>query len=154
MNDDNGELDGSALDSDGLPHAVKVMSELLDPWKDNGERIVGGDSWFASVPAVMYLRTKGFGYVSPIKTATKEYPMAHLLQSLEVQRCGDFKYMRTEEGGDDQMTAVMWVDRDCKYSVGNGETAMIDGPYFRTCWRQLEPVASNADASCVEISQA
>jgi len=148
--DDNNELDGSALDREGLPHAVRVMDELLHPWKNDGERLVGGDSWFASVPAVRHLKLKGFRYVGPIKTATREYPMAHL-QSLELQQRGDFRYMISSEG-DEYMTAVMWADRDRKYFIGNGEATLVDvEPTYRTRWRQLDNVENNTDPQRIDI---
>jgi hypothetical protein len=38
-------------DDDGVPHAVQVRKQLMNPWLHDGERIRYGESCFASVHA-------------------------------------------------------------------------------------------------------
>jgi len=143
------EADGNA-DDDGVPHAVQVMKQLMNPWLHDGERIICGDSYFASVRAARHMMEYGIRFIGVVKNATREFPMQHL-SSLELNGRGDFRVMTTTGNQDSALKAVLWVDRDRRFFIGNAEADKVVEPIFRTRWRQVDDVATNADAERVEL---
>ena len=62
---------------DGVLYGTKVILELVRPWA-NTNRLVCGDSYFASVGAALSLMNIGLRFIGVVKTATKKFPMKYL----------------------------------------------------------------------------
>ena len=80
----------------------------------------------------------GSRFIGVVKTATKKFPMAYL-DSIELEGQGDCKVIATlnDDNQRAEMVAVLWVDKNCSYFVGNSEgTAQVE-PMYMTCWHQL-----------------
>ncbi len=67
----------TAQNEDGMLHGANVCKYLVQLWAFS-DRVVCGDSYFASVPTVKELRCIGLRFIGVVKTATKIYPIAWL----------------------------------------------------------------------------
>ena len=71
---------GQIMSEQELLHGgAKVMRDLVMPWM-NSDRVVCGDSYFASVPAARMMMRYGMKYIGVVKSATRQYPMPYLSQ--------------------------------------------------------------------------
>jgi Transposase IS4 len=59
-----------------LNHGTKVLLKLIQPWQMS-DRVICADSYFASVQAAKELLRAGMKFIGVVKTATKEFPLAH-----------------------------------------------------------------------------
>ena len=84
-------------DNQGLLHGAVVMKELVLPWLHT-DRIVCGDSYFASVPAALMISRYGMRFIGVVKSATRQFPMAYLSQ-VELHDRGDRKGGSSHKGG-------------------------------------------------------
>ena len=81
------------------------------PWM-HSDRVVCGDSYFASVPAARMTMRYGMRFIGVVKSATRQYPMPYLSQ-VELNNRGDRKGMVTRGGetnGEPKMMAFVWMD--------------------------------------------
>lgn len=63
---------------DDIHHGGQVLLDLIEPWLGSN-RLVAGDSYFASVSIAHELETKySMGFMGSIKTATKGFPQGYL----------------------------------------------------------------------------
>ena len=107
---------------DGMLHGTRVMINLLVPCHNDRERVVCGDSYFASVSAVIEIKKLGLRSIGVIKTATKQFPMAYL-SSREVIGHGNSHALYTKNQDDEvELLAIIWIDRDRRYFISNSET--------------------------------
>lgn len=148
--EDNRQQPITAEDDQGLLHGALVMKELVLPWLHT-DRIVCGDSYFASVPAAQMLSRHGTRFIGVVKTATRQYPMTHLSQ-VELQDRGDRKGLITR-GGDRQpkLLAFVWMDRQRRYFISTASSLDAGTPYTRTRWRQTDDTP-NAEPTRVELT--
>ena len=99
------------MSDQGLLHGAKVMRDLLMPWM-HSDRIVCGDSYFASVPAATMMMRFGMQFIGVVKSATRQYPMTFLSQ-VELNNRGNRKGMVTIGGdtaGDPKLLAFVGMD--------------------------------------------
>ena len=94
------ETQDAGAEDDGLLHGASVMKELVLSWLHT-DRIVCGDSYFASVPAAQMLSRNGMRCIGVVKTATRHYPIAYLSR-VELHDHGDRKGLVTRGGRDKQ----------------------------------------------------
>jgi hypothetical protein len=137
-------------DDDGLLHGTSVLKNLVLPWA-NTNRIVCGDSYFASVGACEEMKRIGLRFIGVVKTATRRYPLPYL-SSLELVNRGD-RVGLTAKGpdGEPSMLAFVWMDRNRRYFITNCSSLQEGAPYSRIRWRQVDTTA-NADAQRVELT--
>ena len=104
-----------------LVAALGIGEKSLPPDKKL-QRVVFGDSWFASYETVKALREKlGLHFVGVIKTAHKEYPIEHCRWSLVGEDRGKFVVFKAVE--DNNVWAVGWSDIHFKtYICTQGDT--------------------------------
>ena len=138
-------------DQDGMLHGTSVMINLLKPWHHDGERVVCGDSYFASVSAVTEMKKVGIRFIGVIKTATKQFPMAYLSSQEVIERGNSHALYTKDQDGEVELLAVMWVDRDRRYFVANTETMQQAEPIFRIRWRQVDET-TNAEPERQELT--
>ena len=71
---------GKASDGRMYGHTTATTLRLVKPWFSS-ERVVFGDSWFASVMTAEALAQKGLFFLGDVKTATKRFPSEALEQN-------------------------------------------------------------------------
>jgi hypothetical protein len=137
-------------DDDGLLHGTAVLKSLVLPWA-NTNRIVCGDSYFASVGACEEMQRIGLRFIGVVKTATRRFLLAYL-SALELVNRGD-RFGLTSKGpdGEPAMLAFVWMDRNRRYFIANCSSLQEGAPYSRIRWRQVDTTA-NADATRVELT--
>lgn len=95
-----------------LNHGTKILADPCAPWNDF-ERIVCGDSYFASVQAAETLLAKNLRFTGVIKTYTKRFPISYF-NSHHLLNKGDFKTLMSRvnlpNGEQRDVAAVCWLD--------------------------------------------
>lgn len=133
-----------------LLHGTQVVKQLVRPWL-NSNRIICADSAFASVGCANELKRLGMRFIGVVKTATKQFPMKWLSE-VELSNRGDRKGLvaRNADGGDVNLLAFVWMDRDRRYFITNTSSLGEGTPVTRERWRQVnqEP---NADPERVDL---
>ena len=141
---------GEGNNEQGLLHGATVMKELVLPWLHT-DRIVCGDSYFASVPAALMLSRNGMRFIGVVKTATRQYPMGYL-QRVELQDRGDRKGLVTRgSDGQPSLLAFVWMDRQRRYFISTASSLDAGAPYARLRWRQLDE-SPNAEPTRMELT--
>jgi hypothetical protein len=120
----------------------------------HSDRVVCGDSYFASVPAARMMMRYGMQFIGVVKSATRQYQMPYL--SLELNNRGDRKGMVTRGGetnGEPKMIAFVWMDRQRRYFITTCSSLAEGSPFKRQRWRQLEDASSDehADPQLVDL---
>ena len=115
-------------------HGTAVTLRLTEPWFHTN-RIICGDSYFASVEAAKYLLEKGLKFIGVVKTATREYPMKYL-SNQEMQSRGQHISMVSQLDNGQELMAVMWLDRERRYFVSSTGTTNLGTPFYRERWRK------------------
>ena len=140
----------SAADEQTLLHGASVMKELVLPWLHT-DRIVCGDSYFASVPAAQMLSRNGMRFIGVVKTATRQFPMAYLSR-VELQDRGDRKGLVARgDDGQSSLLAFVWMDRQRRYFISTASSLDVGIPYTRLRWRQVDE-SPNAEPTRVELT--
>jgi Transposase IS4 len=67
---------------DGLLHGTQVLKYLIYPW-DFSHRMVGADSYCASVGAAIELMQQGLRFIGLVKTITKIYDISCKKEEIE-----------------------------------------------------------------------
>jgi Transposase IS4 len=80
----------------GLLHGTVVPQRLISPWAGSN-RIVCGDSYFASVEAATHLRSLGLHFIGVVKTATRKFQIRYL-QHQEIEARGSCDARARKEG--------------------------------------------------------
>lgn len=123
---------------DNVPHGAAVLKKLSAPWAGT-QRVVSADSYFASVPVAIELRKMGLRFSGVLKTATRGFPMQALSTMVLDARGYYASYSRTTADGVVDLMAVVWVDRERRYS--STSTTLPGEPYERMRWRQIDEEA-------------
>lgn len=120
----------------GLSHGAAVTKRLVDPWS-HSNRIVCGDSYFASVHTAQVLKGIGLGFIGVVKTAHRKFPLKYL-GSLPIDGRGKWVTMIHKDvtGGCD-LAAVLWVDRERRYFVASSGSTLPGSTIYRTRWRKV-----------------
>ena len=120
-----------------LNHGTKVLMELLETWKGGTRNCtVCAGSYFASVKTFRELELIGFNFIGVVKTATKLFPIKWL-NPLELENCGDRKVLVSKDSDGNLLEiAVMWVDTNHRFFVGNAEGVEDGEPIYHMRWRQ------------------
>jgi hypothetical protein len=117
------------INENNLPHATKVIHDLVYPWF-NTRRVICADSYFASFHCAQYLKKKGLKFIGVIKTATRNFPHQYLGE-LVFQNRGDRKVLVSyeEDGITPAYYAAVWVDRDRRYFISTADGSLPGNPY-------------------------
>jgi hypothetical protein len=110
-----------------MNHGTCIVKQLAQPWF-HSNRIICCDSYFSSVATAKMLLAVGMRMIGVVKTATKQFPMAHLT-NLEMTQRGDRLGLVAYDAITKlpNMLAFVWVDRERRYfiattgSVGEGQ---------------------------------
>ena len=116
-----------------MGHGTKVIRDLILPWINapGDPRTVCADSYFVSVATEMELKRCVINFIGVVKTATKQYPMSYL-QNLELGGRGDYKVVESFNNNFlAEMLAVLWVDHERQYFIGNTEGVSSGEPQYR-----------------------
>jgi hypothetical protein len=125
------ELSRTAPSEAGLLHGTIVLRRFISPWAGSN-RIVCGDSYFASVEAATHLRSLGLHFIGVVKTATRKFPMRYL-QHQELEARGDrVMLMHENKECEADMMAVMWLDWERRYFIATTSSIAEGRPYDRT----------------------
>jgi Transposase IS4 len=99
-----------------MNHGTRVLLDLISPWW-HSNRIVCADSYFSSVQTALKCKACGIKYIGVVKTATKQYPMAHL-GKIEMKDKGDrYAMVARDENGQQEFLAFVWRDRERRYFI-------------------------------------
>ena len=79
-------------------HGTAVTLRLVEPWFDT-ERIVCGDSFFASAATARALYMRGMRFIGVVKLATKEYPKKYLSEVEKSQRGDHVSLISSDANG-------------------------------------------------------
>ncbi|KAG7343000.1 transposase IS4 [Nitzschia inconspicua] len=124
-----------AREDDGLTLGTRVAKYLVEPWART-DRIVCGDSFFASVATAKELKSMGLRFIGVVKNASSHYPMTWL-SSLELSNRGDHKgLVHLDNDGNPDMMAFVWVDRERRYFISTCSSLVEGDPHVRNRWRQ------------------
>jgi Transposase IS4 len=127
-----------------------VLYDLVKPWA-NTNSIVVADSYYASVQAALRLWTIGLRFIGTIKTATREFPMAHLSSKVMADGRGDrYGVVSRDLPTGASMMAYCWVDRDRRYFITTCSSLSPGPPCCRKRWRQIDKTP-NADPELVDV---
>ena len=136
-----------------LGHGMKVCLDLLDPWRNapGTRRVVCADSYFALVATCIELYKHNFNFIGVIKNAAKQFPMEYL-KGLELGMRGDHKSLVTfDEHKRAMLLAVLWVDRERRYFVGNSKGVDPREPQYHKRWQQVNKDDAFAPPEKVEM---
>ena len=94
----------------------------------------------------------GTRFIGVVKTATRNYPMSYL-QSVELNQRGNGKGLISFGvlSGDPTMLAFVWMDRQRRYFIATASSLGAGTPYTRWCWRQVDPIDTNADPTNLQL---
>ena len=120
----------------GMSHGTAVTSRLIAPWT-HSNRIVCGDSYFASLETALTLFSLGMKFIGVVKTAHRGFPLNHL-STIPMSGRGSWTSMvhRDNESGID-VGAVLWVDRERRYFVATSGTTLPGTTIYRERWRRV-----------------
>ena len=119
-------------------HGCNVLYDLVKPWA-NTDSIVVADSYFASVQAALRLKSIGLRFIGTIKTATREFPMAHLANKVMADGRGDrYGLLSRDNNTGTSMLAFCWIDRDRRYFITTCSSLADGPPCMRTRMKQVE----------------
>ena len=124
-------------EENGYNHGCNVLHELVEPWA-NTNRVVVGDSYFASVQAAIRLFQIGLRFIGVIKTATAGYPMAYLGRKELPEGKGDRHGVITVDDAGCQLLAFVWSDRDRRYFISTCSSLAAGHVIERTRWKQVD----------------
>jgi hypothetical protein len=128
----------NAANKGGMLHGTKVCIELVSNyfWSD---RVVCGDSYFASVGCAEELLKNGLRFIGVVKTATEKFPYNYLGKLVLTGNRGDRRGLVRyhPEINQPQMLALVWMDRDRRYFISTAFGLDEGAPYSRTRYRQL-----------------
>ena len=76
--------------------------------------------------------------------ATKKYPM-HFLNLNYPHECRDYKKLASINEDDDsaRAMAIICLNKNCQFFVGNAETDTAEDPLYRVRWRQVSEQSNN-----------
>jgi hypothetical protein len=111
---------------------------LVKPW-GNSDRVVVGDSYFASVPAALRLKAMGLRFIGVVKTATSGFPSKFLGEVHLPKGKGDMKGLlhKDPESGT-TLLAFTWVDRDRRNFIASCSSLSPGKMVDRDRWRQRD----------------
>ena len=131
-------------------HGCNVLYDLVKPWA-NTNSIVVADSYFASVQAALRLKAIGLRFIGTVKTATKEFPMAHLGSRVMAAGRGDrYGLISKDAATGTDLLAFCWVDRDRRYFISTCSSLTAGTPCRRRRWRQVDQ-SPNAAPEVVNV---
>lgn len=117
-------------------HTTALTLRLVQPWLKTN-RVVCGDSYFASVQTAEAMTKYGMGFIGVVKNAVTEFPM-QFLASKELTTRGDYISMvSTNEYSGKSLMAVLWMDRERRYFVSSCHTTNEGTPICRERWRTV-----------------
>jgi hypothetical protein len=121
----------------GLNHGTVIIKSLVSPWIMS-DLIVCADSYFASVATALELKRLGLRFIGVVKTATKQFPLAHL-SGLELRDRGDHRGVVSKGiDGQPSLLAFVWLDRNRRYFIATGSSLLAGATYSRDRWRQVD----------------
>jgi Transposase IS4 len=127
---------GVVEDNPELLHGIKVTKELVAPWM-HSDRVICGDSYFASVACAKELLRYRLRFIGVVKTANRMFPQAYL-SNIELQERGQHDGLVAKDGnGRPELLSFVWVDRERRYFISTAGSLAPGLPYTRTRWRQL-----------------
>ena len=134
----------------GLNEGMTVLKELVCPWAKT-DRVVAGDSHFASVQAACELCKIGLRCTGVVKTATRDHPHNHLSKVEFKERgecCGLVHDGSTAK--DPDLLAFAWVDRDRRHFTSTCSSLRMVDPIVRCRMRQVNQ-EENAEPEMVRL---
>ena len=124
----------------GMNHGTAVALRLVSPWLHTN-RIVCADSYFASVQTATALRDNGMRFIGVVKTATRGYPMAYLSAKPMTGRGTWYSMTSRRDASGNNVSAVLWVDRERRYFVATTGTTLPGQTIYRERWRRVGNVS-------------
>ena len=123
-----------------------TTKQLSQPWH-RSNRVVVGDSAFASVATAVEMSKAGLGFVGCVKTATKSFPN-DTLKRVQLAGRGDYFGMMTLHQGI-EMLAFTWCDRDRRTFISTAGSLAKADEQERFRYRPIGP--DNEEAGRVLI---
>ena len=125
-------------------HGCNVLADLVRPWA-NTDRVVVGDSYFASVQAALRLKDMGLRFIGVVKTAHKGFPMHYLSRIVLPDGKGDYRaLLHTDAESGTSVMACVWADRERRYFVSTCSSTSPGMEINRYRWRQRDETPNAA----------
>jgi Transposase IS4 len=133
-----------------MNHGTKVLTSLVKPWA-NTDRVVVGDSYYASVQCAKRCMDMGLRFIGVVKTATRGFPM-HFLSNFQLDAGkGDRKgLLHKDPNTGHKYLAYVWVDRERRYFIASCSSLAPAEDIQRKRWRQ-EDKSPNAPPERMDI---
>ncbi len=117
-------------------HGTTVTTQLIEPWKHTN-RIVCGDSYFASVQTAQALYQNGLRFIGVVKTSHRKFPQKYLGEVKLNGRGNWFSMVHHGTEGNCDMGAVLWVDRERRHFISSVGTTLPGANIYRERWRRI-----------------
>lgn len=130
-------MDDAGADVDaGMSHGTAVTLRLVSPWL-RSDRVVCGDSYFASVETARVLYDNRMRFIGVVKTAHRSFPLTHLGAQPMSSRGKWISMLHSDETKQYSIAALMWVDRERRYFVSTAGTTLPGAAIYRERWRRV-----------------
>ena len=126
----------AAFDND-MNSNTALVCRLVQSWAGS-ERIVCGDSFFASVTTAEELQTRGLKFIGVVKTAHRKYPMEYLSNLPIAGRFQHRSMVRKNDQDNVTMAAIVWADRDRRYFISTACDTNASETSTRAKWREVD----------------
>ncbi len=119
-----------------MAHGASSTRQLVEPWK-NTNRIVCGDSYFASVNTVKQMYDISLRFIAVVETAHRHFS-AQYLGSVTMEGRGKwFSIVHHGTAGNCDIGALLWVDRKRRQFVTSARTTLPGTNIYRERWRKI-----------------
>ena len=123
-----------------MTHGASITRQLVEPWK-NTNRIVCGDSYFASVNTVKQLYDIGLRFIGVVKTAHRHFPAQYLGSVTMEDRGKWFSMVHHGTDGNCDIGALLRVNRERRHFVTSAGTTIPSINIYRERWRKIGNVS-------------
>ena len=109
---------------ESINHETAVLRRRVDPWIGL-DRLVGADSYFASLETAKVLYNVELRFLGVVKTSTKQYPMKDLSE-IELQHRGQHLSLGTmNDSRNCFLMALVWLDRERRYFISPSQLLFL-----------------------------
>ena len=118
-----------------VSHGTAVTMRLVHPWLHTN-RIVCGDSYFASVETAETLFASKTRFIGVVKTAHRGFPLAHMGSQPMSGRGTWYSMVHKNVEKEYSIGSVMWIDRERRHFVATAGCTLPGATIYRERWRR------------------
>ena len=130
-------------------HGTQVTLDLLSPWSGTRtERVVLGDSYFASLKTCRALKAVNLRFIGPVKSCHAGFPQAYF-NNLRMNNRGEHYALYTIDDSDKlEIMAYTWMDKNRMQYVSTASSTYHGTSFERNRLRQV-----NKDKNAAPVMQ-